>query len=43
VGKRIRLYGIVGIVQCSVFLAGSYRCGVVFVVEGRFLSVAVRC
>ena len=41
-GKQIQSYGIVGTVRCSVFLAGSYRYSTVFVVKGRFLSVAVR-
>jgi len=30
-------------VQCCIVLAGSYRCGAVFVVVGRYLSVVVRC
>ena len=37
------MVGIVFMVIVGVFLAGSYRYGAVFIIIGRYLSVAVRC
>ena len=35
-GEQILVIQYVGVVQCGVFLTGSYWCGAVFVVKGKF-------